>query len=152
MGLPQHLISKFDQIIDHSIKVMSLLAEIAGDIDDPALLAIITSIIGEENGHVRFFTLLRSLAGNDIYLSHFTNVNGILHTEPIGITPLQSADNPALNIPAPKENPLYNQTHNPGTEEKGIDSLPLNHIHGPVKGVEELPQKRPKKLVWTFGR
>lgn len=153
MGLPQHLTSKFDQIIDYNIKVMGLLAEIAGDIDNPALLAIITSIIGEENGHVRFFTLLRSLAGNDITLSHFTNVNGILHAKPIGTTPLQSPDNQALDIPAPKENPLNNQTHHPGTEEEGIDSLPLNHTHGSVKVVEELPQKKtPKRLIWTFGR
>jgi hypothetical protein len=55
-----HLISKFEQIINHNIQVIGLLAEIADDIDDPILLAIITSIIGDENSHIQFFTLLQS--------------------------------------------------------------------------------------------
>jgi len=55
-----HLISKFEQIINHDIQVMGILAEIADEIGDPTLRAIITSIIGDENGHVRFFTLLLS--------------------------------------------------------------------------------------------
>ncbi|MDD4171309.1 MAG: hypothetical protein PHQ94_03640 [Syntrophomonas sp.] len=55
-----HLISKFEQIINHDIQVMGILAEIADEISDPTLRAIITSIIGDENGHVRFFTLLLS--------------------------------------------------------------------------------------------
>lgn len=62
---PYH-ISKFEQIIDNNIQVMDLLAEIADDIDDPALHAIIISIIGDEKSHVRLFTLLLSLVGNSI--------------------------------------------------------------------------------------
>jgi len=54
------LISKFEQIINHDIQVMGLLAEVVDDIVDPTLRAIITSIIGDENGHIRFFTLLLS--------------------------------------------------------------------------------------------
>lgn len=57
-----HLISKFEQIINHDIQVIGLLAEIANDIRDPTLRAIITGMIGDENGHVRFLTLLLSLA------------------------------------------------------------------------------------------
>lgn len=59
---PQH-ISKIEQIIDHKIESMALLAEIADDISDPTLHALITSIIGDENGHLRFFTFLLAVAG-----------------------------------------------------------------------------------------
>lgn len=62
--LTPELISKFEQVIDYNIKNMSLLAEIAEKIDDPTLLAIITSIIGDENSHIRLFTLLLLLADN----------------------------------------------------------------------------------------
>ncbi|MEN6462222.1 MAG: hypothetical protein ABFC94_12740 [Syntrophomonas sp.] len=54
------LISKIERIINHGIESMGLLAEIAEDIRDPTIRALITSIIGDENGHVRFFTLLLS--------------------------------------------------------------------------------------------
>jgi len=55
-----YLISKFKEIVDHDIQVMGLLAEIVDYIDDRTLRAIITSMIGDENGHVRLFTLLLS--------------------------------------------------------------------------------------------
>lgn len=59
------LISKFEQIIDHNIQVMGLLAEVAEDIRDPILHTLITSFIGDENGHVRFFTLLLTLINSN---------------------------------------------------------------------------------------
>lgn len=59
-NMSPHLISKFEQIIDHDMQVIRLLADIADDIDDPTLLAMITNIIGDEIGHVRFLTLLLS--------------------------------------------------------------------------------------------
>ncbi|MGI6307931.1 MAG: hypothetical protein ACOX1X_04875 [Dethiobacteria bacterium] len=62
MSLSPSLMSKLKQIIDLDIQAMGLLAEIVDDLDDPALRAIITSIIGDENSHVRIFTLLLSLA------------------------------------------------------------------------------------------
>jgi rubrerythrin len=54
------LISKIVRIINHDIEAMGLLAEVAEDIRDPTIRALITSIIGDENGHIRFFTLLLS--------------------------------------------------------------------------------------------
>ncbi|MDI9479960.1 MAG: hypothetical protein ACOXZ6_04650 [Syntrophomonadaceae bacterium] len=52
------LISKIEEIINHDVHVMGELAEIADYIDDPTLRAIIIGIIGDENGHVRFFRSL----------------------------------------------------------------------------------------------
>lgn len=52
------LISKIERIIDHDFEAMSLLAEVSEDIRDPTVRALITGIIGDEYGHVRFFTLL----------------------------------------------------------------------------------------------
>ena len=49
------LISKIERIIDHDFEAMSLLAEVSEDIRDPTVRA---DIIGDEYGHVRFFTLL----------------------------------------------------------------------------------------------
>ncbi|MHB1418969.1 MAG: hypothetical protein ACYCX4_05175 [Bacillota bacterium] len=157
MSLSPHLISKFEQIIDHAIQVMGLLAEIADDIEDPALRASITSIIGDENGHVRFLTLLLSLAGNDNSLRtsgvcQCSKVNETLHTEAIGITPFLSADNPIVDIPVSMENPSHDQTNDPDTKEKSINSPSFNHGDGPVKDQEKLLQKKPKTLVWTFGK
>lgn len=57
---PQQLVSKIERIINQDIEAMGLLAEIAQDIRDPDIHALITSIIGDERGHVRFFTLLLS--------------------------------------------------------------------------------------------
>lgn len=54
------LISKIERIINHDIEAMGLLAEVAEDIRDPTIRALITSIIGDENGHIRFFSLLLS--------------------------------------------------------------------------------------------
>lgn len=54
------LISKIEQIINRDIEDIDLLAEIAEGISDPTIKALITSIIGDEYGHVRFFTLLLS--------------------------------------------------------------------------------------------
>lgn len=56
------LISKIEDIINHDIQVMGELAEIVDHIGDPTLRAIITSIIGDENGHVRFFKSLLTQA------------------------------------------------------------------------------------------
>jgi rubrerythrin len=56
------LISKIKRINNHDIEAMGLLAEVAEDIRDPTLRTLITSIIGDENGHVRFFKLLLSSA------------------------------------------------------------------------------------------
>lgn len=56
--LSWHSISKIEQIIYHDIQVIGLLAEIAKEIDDPTLNAIITSLIGDENHHIRLFRLL----------------------------------------------------------------------------------------------
>lgn len=56
------LISKIKRIIDHNFEAMGLLAEVSEDIRDPTIRALITSIIGDEYGHVRFFTLLLSSA------------------------------------------------------------------------------------------
>lgn len=53
-------ISKIEMIIDNDIETMGLIAEIAEDIGDPIIRALLTSIIGDENGHVRFFRLLMS--------------------------------------------------------------------------------------------
>lgn len=55
-------ISKIERIIDNDIETMGLIAEIAEDIGDPIIRALLTSIIGDENGHVRFFRLLMSPA------------------------------------------------------------------------------------------
>jgi hypothetical protein len=60
-----HLISKMEQIMNHKIQIMGLLAEIAEDMREPVLNALITNIIGDENGHIRFFTLLLSLVGSN---------------------------------------------------------------------------------------
>ena len=47
------------------MQVVELLAEIAHEIDHPYLRAIITSIIGDENGHLRLFALLLALASDN---------------------------------------------------------------------------------------
>ncbi|HNX28660.1 MAG TPA: hypothetical protein PKN87_04515 [Syntrophomonadaceae bacterium] len=52
------LVSQIEEIIDHDIFVMGKLAAIVDEIRDPVLRAIVTSIIGDENGHVRFFRSL----------------------------------------------------------------------------------------------
>lgn len=59
------LIAKIERIIYHNIEVMGLLAELAEAIRDPTLRALISSIIGEENGHVRFFALLLAVNGTN---------------------------------------------------------------------------------------
>jgi len=56
------LISKIEQVIDYDIKIMSLLTEVADEIPDPIVHTLITSIIGDNNNHIRFFTLLLSQA------------------------------------------------------------------------------------------
>lgn len=60
--LPPHLVSLFDQIINHEIDNIDLLARVAEEIADPTISAIITSLIGDEIGHVQFFTMLLSQA------------------------------------------------------------------------------------------
>lgn len=56
------LISKIERIINEDIEAIGLLAEVSEDIDDPTIRALITSIIGDKYGHIRFFTLLLSSA------------------------------------------------------------------------------------------
>lgn len=56
-----HSISKIEQIIHHEIQIITLLAELANDVDNPTLSAVITSMIGDENSHIRLFALLLSL-------------------------------------------------------------------------------------------
>lgn len=65
--LPPHVIDKFEQVIEYEIQVIGTLAEIANDIGDPALRTIITSVIGDENGHIRLFELLMLLTSNATY-------------------------------------------------------------------------------------
>lgn len=57
-AMPQRLISKIERMIDFDYRAMGLLAEIADEIRDPTLRAMMFGIIGDENGHIRF---LRSL-------------------------------------------------------------------------------------------
>lgn len=52
------LVSKIERIIDLDLEVLKLLADLAEDIDDSVLRNLITNMVGEENGNVRFFTLL----------------------------------------------------------------------------------------------
>lgn len=59
------LVSKIERIIDLDLQVLKLLAELAEDIDDPVLRNLITNMVGEENGNVRFFTLLLLLANGN---------------------------------------------------------------------------------------
>ncbi len=148
MNLSPDLMSKFMQIIDYDIKVIGLLAEIAEDIDDPALRDILTSIIGDENGHIKFFRLLLLLTGNDNSLRtsrvhQCAEVEETLHPEPLGVTPLSSADNPAVDITVSKENPSHYQTHDFETEEKNMNRPPLNQRKVPLRGWRK---RKPKKI------
>jgi len=59
------LVSKIERIIDLDLQVLKLLAELAEDIDDPVLRNLIANMVGEENGNVRFFTLLLLLANGN---------------------------------------------------------------------------------------
>ncbi|NLN86918.1 MAG: hypothetical protein GX133_04850 [Syntrophomonadaceae bacterium] len=59
------LVSKIERIIDLDLEVLKLLAELAEDIDDPVLRNLIANMVGEENGNVRFFTLLLLLANGN---------------------------------------------------------------------------------------
>lgn len=55
--LPQLI---FERIINHDIEDIGLLAELSENIRDPNIRTLITSIIGDKYGHVRFLTLLLS--------------------------------------------------------------------------------------------
>jgi len=59
------LVSKIERIIDLDLQVLKLLAELAEDIDDPVLRNLITNMVGEENGNVRFLTLLLLLVNGN---------------------------------------------------------------------------------------
>ena len=59
------LVSKIERIIDLDLQVLKLLAELAEDIDGPVLRNLITNMVGEENGNVRFLTLLLLLANGN---------------------------------------------------------------------------------------
>jgi rubrerythrin len=63
--LSPRLISKIEQVINYDMQVVELLAEIAHETDHPHLRAIVTSIIGDENGHLRLFALLLALASDN---------------------------------------------------------------------------------------
>jgi rubrerythrin len=62
--LSPHLIATIEKVIDQDYRAMGMLAEIADEIRDPTLRAIVFGIIGDENGHVRFFRSLLSQATN----------------------------------------------------------------------------------------
>ncbi len=59
------LVSKIERIIDLDLEVLKSLAELAEDINDPVLRNLIANMVGEENGNVRFFTLLLLLANGN---------------------------------------------------------------------------------------
>lgn len=154
MSLAANLMSRLKQIIDLDIQAMGLLTEIVNEIDDLALRALIISIIGDENSHIRFFTLLLSLAANDnsqrtSAIFQCPEVEKILQTEPLEKTPLPSAHNPVVDIPVSKENPSHCQTHDTKTEGKRIDRRSLNQRLVPA-WVRITPPKKIKKIVWTF--
>ncbi len=60
------LVSKIQRVMSLDMQAVRLLAEIAEDIRDQKLRSLILSIIGDENGNVRFLTLLLlAINGND---------------------------------------------------------------------------------------
>ena len=64
IGAPT-LVSIIERIIDLDLEVLKSLAELAEDINDPVLRNLIANMVGEENGNVRFFTLLLLLANGN---------------------------------------------------------------------------------------
>ncbi len=67
--IPTNLTHKFEQIIEYNIQMISLLTEISDNIDDPTLRMIITSIIGDQYGHMRLFAVLLSFISEDMEAS-----------------------------------------------------------------------------------
>lgn len=61
-----HLVSKIEKIISLDMQVLGLLTEMAENISDHTLRSLIIGLIGDENGNIRFLTLLLLLIkGND---------------------------------------------------------------------------------------
>lgn len=97
MSLSLHLIPIIQQIINHNVQAIDLLAEVADSLDNPTLRTIIGSIIGDENGHVKFFTLLLLLADENYSLRtpgtfQCSEVEETSHSEHSGIRPLLFAE------------------------------------------------------------
>ena len=152
MNLLPNLRFKLKQITDLEFQAMGLLAEIVDDLDDPALRAIITSIIGDENGHIRFFTFLLSLVANDnsqrtCAIFQCSKVEETLQTELFEKTPLFSTNNPVMDIPVSKENPSHYQINDSKTEEKRMDRRTLNQRMIPARVRMNLDKKAKKNSL-----
>ena len=155
MSLSLHLIPKIEQIINHNVQAIDLLAEVADSLDDPTLRTIVGSIIGDENGHVKLFTLLLLLADENYSLRtpgtfQCSEVEETSHSEHSGIRPLPFADSPAADISDLKGNPRHNQPHDFKNKEKKINRFPLNQRSKvPIRAWLNSPKN--KEIVWTFG-